>query len=434
LELIEPPDLEKDFFAQGGDSLGLLNLQSSVASTFGSSFKIASFLEDASLPGLARLLSIEVPDVIARLEGLKFRLLKAASEQSKGIALVLPGWSGRADTKTLLDTNVFRDYDLWSADKGLAKGNILQNDNWWRTAREIEAQIRKGVGPAPRLLVGFSIAGTIAWLVAASLTGSEWAPEAVIMIDAPGIAVLPIRAKREATQWLNPLAERCPSPILHILREQSTSNGYCVSRSGRWKSCHGISAEILVPTVEHLDMYRPTVLALAELGILQFLADPKAGERLHIPLGSVPSDGGVLFSELAGAGQYTTEDWIRISTQLPRSGGWLVLISLLNCLLKEGLVDEANGLVQRLIQLYPSSGLLRYAHRRMRRPSLGIDSHGIDNVFISSCLAIDRSLSRSHSTQKRTITWWIIHRLDQVCSIITVARFKVISILNRLTA
>lgn len=386
-------DAKADFFERGGDSLSLVELAAAFTREFQREFPLDHFLADPTLRGLQRALDSDHeaasqrvclapqgeevrdglvvgaparPTIFSANRDVRLRHVRGASSPSRGIALAMPGWGGTAQVLPFLSAGLFNDHEVWAADFLLSRKTILHDHAWIRCAVNIADFIRSGAFGAPRILFGFSAAGSIAWLVGRLLAGTPWCPELVLMVDAAPLHRM--KAYRSG-QLDKALAAADPGAIpdaILLCRSQIPGLAFPIGHRFLWHEQDNVRMVISVPTVSHADMCHPRILA-------------RAVSCLQGKLPEGPREWHVAGPEVAGLAGGRKHAFL---------GALMATKPLDPCQLSEGLVKEfSHGELEMLVATVlwladrslaesflraavagnPGTALLRYAWARIRR-------------------------------------------------------------------
>lgn len=387
-------DATRDFFSLGGDSLTLVELSAAIEREFQRSIPVDRFLGDPTITGLARLLGIPVEPsgreaiitdssqsadeegqpiaiaeepIAARASGMRIRRVRQASTPKAGIALAMPGYGGDAQALAFMGAGYFADHDVWTCDVPLERGTILDGETWVSSAIAIADRIRSGALPVPRVLFGFSIAGSIAWLVGRLLSGSRWCPSLIVMIDATPMHR--IRAYR-TPRLARALAASAPDglPIsFHLHRQRIDGLGVEVGRAALWEPTDRVQVALAIPTVSHGDMMRPEILRSATPVIEALLAGHPHESLFQAPT-RVDSLGGRVHALLSERNQGT---WDAVAAEMLEMAGREPIgidpLILLFVGLRHASRDTTASLLSSVIKQSAGSPTLRYALIRLRR-------------------------------------------------------------------
>lgn len=394
-------DPANDFFALGGDSLKLMQLSLAIEREFGRTLPAEAFSADPSLMGLAKILGIASPESApSPASGLRLRPFCNARLPSRGIALGMPGWHGSANVAPFREADFFADHDIWSADVPLPGGNLLEGCRWWHAALEIAGRLREAEPPTPRILFGYSIAGSIAWLVGRLLAGTPQCPAFIVMVDAVPMHRLPryrnldirILAARTSTAAL--------PPALHIQRASLEQQGLRNGSTRLWLPEDNIIGTMDLPTVDHLDMGQPEVLKEAQAWVTRSLAAGHCHASASEADAQISTLGGRIYRLLACGDARGTPELIDMFEEAPEHIRLGHFAPMLHLALRDGSREQAQTLLQDALTQNPGSRLLHYAWRRLQRQpeSLVLSRAPLDEIW--SIGGIEKAMS-THASAPR---------------------------------
>ncbi|QFR33564.1 AMP-binding protein [Ancylobacter sp. TS-1] len=420
----------RDFFALGGDSLKLMELGLAVERDFGRRLPAADFIADATLPGLARLLGLPPPaPPLGEGTGLRLRRVRPAPGASEGVALAMPGAGGVAALTPFQRAGLFAGHDLWAADTSGETGSLLEGRRWLRRTFEIVELLRAGKAPAPRVIFGYSLSGSLAWLVGRLLAGTPQAPDLVVMVDAVPLHRIGLYRNAELDRALAALPREAAPPVLHIRRGPLPSLGLAFDTLSLWKPEDGITVAVDIPTVEHGDLARPEVLALAGECVAAALAVPSRERAVSFPADAVESFGGRVYRALEGPAPLGDAGLDRLVADVPDWIGWECAVALVPLLLRDGGRDRARHFLDSALARTPDSRLLHYARQRLERPPEALRPgtsplaglHAGSEHFLRRAALIDRILL-VHQTPAEAPVWSPAGHARQVADIVRSVR------------
>lgn len=385
---------DTDFASLGGDSLKLMRLSLEVERVFGRSLPREEFLADSTLHRLAALLGMEQHGPgSSRPEGLQVRCVWPGRQPSRGIALAVPGYFGRALAIPCARAGLFPGHDVWAADYPLRGGCMRDSQQWWRAAQELVGKIRSGGIPAPQIVFGVSFGGGLAWLVSRLLAGTPQCPEWVVMVDAPSLHRLPGFRPREAGQALARVAHLEPPPTLHIRRAPLPNGGLPSSSADQWQAADRIHRVIDLPTIDHLEMAREEVLAQAAQAVHAFLGGQYRGPIIRLP--APDTLGARLHQALSGEEKLDPGAVESLIGQAPRPATGKLLIALLHLAGRHGRRDIVRELVGAAVEADPRSKLAQFVHHRLQRRAGLLCPRDMPKVFPEMLAEFDQALAIS---------------------------------------
>jgi acyl-CoA synthetase (AMP-forming)/AMP-acid ligase II/acyl carrier protein len=392
---------DADFLALGGDSISLMMLSVEVERIFGKSIPLEEFRTKSTLRKLAEILDIEKVCLdVDKHERLQARLFLPSSQPSKGIALAMPSFGGRAQVFPFRQAGLFLDHDLWVADFSINKGNMLQSNRWWSATVEIVESIRDGAIPPPRVIFGFSFGGGLAWLVSRLLAGTPQCPKFVVMLDAPPLHHLKSVRNRALTRALDLVSHTQPPPSLHIRRAPLSNVGVGGGSINAWEPSDNIRMLVELPTVDHLEMVRWDMLALAAEAVTSFL-DNKQSCNPWKPTLRAPEILGVQIHQAVNGNQTSLKKVMDELTKYPDTFSFdhLIALTFLMNLKKDD--KKAKELISYIMKKWPDSRIVLYLNRRMRRNSNMLLSENIPSIYPLGIASFEISLAKSHNILDR---------------------------------
>ena len=387
--------LEDDFIALGGDSLKLMQLELAVERTFGCRFPTHAFLKHPTLPHLATLLGIAWQQASAtpHTQGLRLRLAWPSRQPSKGVVLSMPGIRGSAPTMSLVEAGLFPDHDLWAADYPPQTGNYyLQDRRWWRCAVEIAQQVQNGTLPPPRVLVGNSLGGSIAWLVGRLLAGTAQCPACVVMLDS--VPLHRVRAHRhpDIDRTLAAAGKNTP-PVLHICRAPLVSAGTGTANFIAWQPEDHIQMTIELPTVSHIDMSQSAVLAVAAPGTAAFLKTVPLTPTVLTPVANLDVYGVRLHNALTQSPVGDSSTLNTLIQDRPEKLDHECWLALFHLALRDGHTEHVHTILQNGTAQHSSSRLMRYAQYRLARSPEALYPENTPKFFPANIAAFEKALA-----------------------------------------
>lgn len=389
---------DADFLSLGGDSLALMTLSIEIERVFERKMPLEEFLANSTLRNLAVLLDINEQALKMPVrEGLLIRQLWPGLQPSKGIALAMPGWTGKATGVPFGRAGLFPEYDLWVADYEITGGNMRNNQRWWHAAQDIVERIQSGAIPAPQLIFGYSFGGSLAWLVSRLLAGNPNGPKFVVMVDAAPLHRLRGFRGGQLSQALKRLSHIAQTPTLHI-RRAPLAKGYTPTGStSQWQVADQISMLINLPTVDHAEVVHRDVLSLAAKGTLAFMNGKYSNISIDLP---EPDLLGVQIHQmLSGKQKVTTSALDKLIYQNSASSSGDKFIALLHLTIQHGGRDKGRAFIDAAVSANPQSKLMQYARQRENRSIKMLCPSDMPSFFPASLAALDQALaSNSAST------------------------------------
>ncbi len=360
-------DAASDFFDEGGDSLRLLNLRAALDRHALAGFDLPRFLERPTLAALAKQVGLTVAastEVAAGAGVPRFRLVRPALQRSRGIALVMPGRSGAAVTHPWVMAGALPDHDIWACDMDWPTGHMLQKGRWIDAAQAIAAALAAGRAPRATLLLGFSIAGYIAWLVDRSLARTPVQPDRLILLD-PAPMHRRIGPHRLRLAALLARTGRADPPAVLLIRRCKAGTALMsdVARAG-WTATDSTISEIVVSTVDHADMNTRVVLQACAPAMAGYLDDGRSG-RVYI--GGIDSISGRLSAMLSANAAVDPDEIDAIIAAQAQIGSLATLSATLYVAIAHGRADQVRRAIAALAAVEPQLPTHRLAAAMLAR-------------------------------------------------------------------
>jgi len=147
--------------------------------------------------------------------------------QARGTVISPPGIGGGAPYIGIVAANALDEYDILACTTQLAGKSLTDDGRWLETADTILGQIRSGELPRPALLIGFSIAGWMAWFIDRLLVAAGGDPTPVINLDG-GALHLSQKGWMEHIEPLLPALGAAP-PARMLLVQRANPGRFVVS-------------------------------------------------------------------------------------------------------------------------------------------------------------------------------------------------------------
>ena len=396
-------DPQNDFHGLGGDSLKLMELSLEIERHFGRDLPLEPFLADPTLANLARIIGLDDrPADAARQEGLRFRSVWPAAAPSRGIALGVPGWSGSALAIPFVEAGLFPDHDVWAADVRIERASMLEDGRWWRSAFEIAEKLRAGAMPAPRVIFGYSVAGSIAWLVGRLLAGTPQCPQYVVMADSAPMHRLRAHRHRAVDRALAAASPAGRPRVLHVRRKPIESIGYHAGNFGLWTAEDDIAVSIDIATVEHRDMIQADVLARSAPAARTFL-DGVPGAAAVVPATGGPDTPGMRLHRMLDQRQrLRDEELAALTAACIESGNLDCAAGLVNRIICNNDSSSARAAAKRLSMDHPGARVLHYAAYRLARHPRDLVHFDIKAISPPRLAALDRILAATRPAEPST--------------------------------
>lgn len=396
-------DEDSDFFGLGGDSLLMMELQLEVERRFNRSFSRDRFLAQPTLRGLAAILGLdpaEAPDRHEPDAPMRFRLVRHATAIRQGNVICMPGFGGAATAELLAESALFADFDLWACDVRFGEGSIVDGRRWLAAAVAAAEQLDQGNAPRPDILVGYSVGGYIAWLVAKLLGGSKNRPLRVVTIDTTPMH----RIRRHRSAQLNRILKRVATAeieLLDIRRHMPPPFRPAGGTQSVWQPEDGRVATILVETLEHLDMIKVQVLDRVAEVINSYCAGHQIDDGHKAIFKDIDTSSGNVAKILAFTNSHDYENIHEVIAKNGDIRGLATLSALLFLSLAHSPFSAAKNFVARFCELHPTCAAGHYAKARLRALSQTEPSQlqpdwastlMQQGIQLPSCSAVDHAL------------------------------------------
>ncbi|MDO9499332.1 non-ribosomal peptide synthetase [Falsiroseomonas sp.] len=305
---IEAPDPDADFFALGGDSVKLLQLTLAMERRMARPLSPAAFLDRPTIRGLVALMRLQIGSVqmgasqigpaligaagigpapeTGRFDArgrVTLKRLRHARGLSKGIILGMPSFRGHLAPLAMFAQHALPDHEIWGFDADIGDRTMLQDGVWLACAQEIAGQLAAMPWLRPCAMVGFSVAGNIAWLVDRILPRGAWRPGRIIALD-----TAPLHAGKDAVaveaRALLAGSESEPGRMLLICRRAPAPFVLQKEAQARWQALGVPVTPLALPTVDHGDFNHPQIIAAVAPAIGAFV------ESGDVPASALPGE------------------------------------------------------------------------------------------------------------------------------------------------
>jgi len=360
-----------DFLSLGGDSLAVMILIAKIEEEFGKKVLLEDFKLNSTLPALAMLLNIKIPNnvVLKVKDSLQIKLFAPSIQnKSKGIALAMPGYRGWTQAYSVHKSGILQDYDIWVAEYPVKKGFIIEHNQWWDAAQQIVQYIQSGKIPVPKVIFGFSFSGGLAWVVSRLLSGTTYSPKFLLMVDSPPIHRLKKYKIKALKNALENVAHIQPTPALHIKRANLFGDNNIYLRNYEWDAQDNICLQLDLPTVEHLEMINVKLLSLVKNKAIAFFNSTEINKHTDYS-NELPDILGVHILNAFKGNQFALD---KVIIQLNKgfnlfSTQHLMYIAIL--LHQKNYSQKAKDVMQFIVSKQPNSGTIQYLNRRLKRNS-----------------------------------------------------------------
>ena len=406
--LLKLPDFDRDaeFFGLGGDSLLMLQMQLAVEKRFDRSFPIEGFLAQPTMRGLATLLGLATLAGMAQPTrqdpelATRFRRVRPASGLRHGTVICMPGLGGAATAELLAKSRMFARHDLWACDVRISEGTLLHDQRWLTAAIAAARKIEQGDVPRPDILVGYSIGGYLAWLVARLLDQSRHRPARVVTIDTKPMH----RDPKHQSAELDALLEQTRHADIDMLAFRRNIPAPFVPAGGPpivWLPEDGNVITIPVETLEHLDMIKSAVLDRIADAVNCYSIRGRLDDLQVVPVTEISTPSGKLNAILRRGASVTCQQIADLLKNRKNTYGRTTLSALLYLALIYADSDEIEELCAQIINFHPEVTAARHAMAMLAkfpntvRVPTGADlapGPPDDIIVLPSLPAVDRAL------------------------------------------
>ena len=331
---------------------------------FGTALPVEQAKSNATFEYLANALGLAVPQRMEHVQfkSLKVRKIASSRGPSRGVAMTMPGFSGTSHVFPFHRAEFFKDFDLWAVEHPLTEGRMLHQGRWWTALQDLVEGISLGVLPAPQVVVGFSFAGSFAWLANPLVTSAACAPRWAVLVDAVPLASIVKGQHSELERALGDLQKSAESnsvKTLHLRRSFLEE----LSQTMR-SAALPVDRTAFLPTLYHLDTLRWEMLETAKEVVWEFLDDrtPTADVK------SAPDSllGGLLFSAFRGdEGALKRLTTTEVYKEHPARYDQWVDLAVLHAVANEQ--ARFHHLCAEMLRLWPKSVLSHLVKQRARR-------------------------------------------------------------------
>jgi len=412
-----------DFISLGGDSLNAMILIAKIEEEFEKKVSIADFKANSTLPAMAMMLEIKIPHNYTVKVKDKLQIKSFAPcehHSSKGIALAIPGYRGWTQAYPFHKSGILQDYDIWVAEYPIQKGFIIHYNQWWDAALEIVENIREGKIPVPKVIVGFSFSGGLAWIISRLLSGTPYSPEFVVMVDSPPIHRLKKYKNKALKKALESVAHIQPVPSVHIIRNSLFANNNSARGMYRWNTLDHIKLVLKLPTVEHLEMVNWKLLSLVKHNFNAFLNYQSANHMVDYPE-ELPDLLGVhIYNAFKGSEPALN----KIMDELTKGLEKLSTEHLMNITIlfhQKNYIQKAKDIMQFMVCNQPNSGSIQFLNRRLKRNSNLLLNKNIPSFIPHNLVDIELLLASNqfeNINSKPLIIKYFVFILDFVLAMI----------------
>lgn len=370
---VPSPGLDDDFFAFGGDSLKLLDLTLAVERHTGREASPAAFLRCPTLRHLAALIEMQaaplaaesVPATLPGMPGLArgriaLRRIRHAQGISRGIVLGMPHFNGHAAPVAMIAAQALQDHEVWAFSADLGSRTMLQDDAWLDCAVEVADRLAATAWLRPHALVGYSIGGTIAWLVDRILAGGSWRPGRVVAFDSA-----PLHDRRadlrDRVASLVGGGSAAPGELLLLHRSVPAPFTLLNDAATRWSALGASCRPVPLRTVSHADLQRPEAARAARHLMAAFVEGRHDWHRAGFDDPAFPTTGGALHDLLARGMPPAADHLRRLAQDAEALRDYHCRAVLVVLLVATDDRDLAVEILSRLAAAYPLDRMVHYA-------------------------------------------------------------------------
>jgi acyl-coenzyme A synthetase/AMP-(fatty) acid ligase len=365
------PGLDADFFALGGDSLKLLELTLAVERHTGREASPAAFLQCPTIRHLATLIEMQAAMPVAEpmtLPGTPYlargrialRRIRHAQGISRGIVLGMPHLKGHSIPVASIASHALQDYEVWTFSADLGSRTMLQDDAWLACALEIADRLIATPWLRPHALIGFSIGGSIAWLVDRILAGGPWRPGRVVAFDST-----PLHDRRgdlrDRVDALIGGSSAAPGEML--LLHRSVPAPFMVGNDvpTRWSALDAPCRAVPLRTVSHADVWRPEASIAARHLVAAFVEGRDDWRNTSFDDPAFPTTGGALHDLLAHGMPPASDRLLSLAGDAEALHDGNCRAVLVFLVLAAGQPELALTILSRLAAAYPRDRGVHYA-------------------------------------------------------------------------
>lgn len=356
-----------DFLSLGGNSMSLMILATDIERVFNKVLPLEEFRKDSTFKGLCGLIGmISISDGLnnKRQEKIEFKMIWESSGHSKGVVLIMPGIGGWAPSYSIIQSQWFADYDVWSADYIIGKQGqtMRENNRWWKAANQIALEIRDGRVPQPKIYYGFSFGGGLAWIVSRLLSNYALQPDLLVLVDSAPLHRTKQFHHKELAELLRQTADKPFPPSLLILRALLPRK--IIGRSSDlWQGEDRIGAILYVPTIDHIEMSRNDVLQSLKNSVYQFLRGEKPENQNYSDSLYQGIPGFKIYRALVGNDEVEIDKLLNDADQLKRNE----IITIIFVLFSNNHTESALKLLEYALKKWPNNKLFHFLQRRKNR-------------------------------------------------------------------
>ena len=402
-----------DFISLGGDSLGMMSLVAEAELLLERKMDTTAFRTNSTFRQLAFAfgLSSETLFDAIKKECIYFKPYRK-NVDGDGIALAMPNFYGHAQFHLINDVSLFPKRKIWGADYIIESGSLDDDVRWWNAVRQIVGGIQLNKISSPEIVFGFSIGGSVAWMVARLLRDTPFCPKWVVLFDAPPLhRYTNINREMLPSTLFNAPNKQGPK-IIHVRRKPFFTLFNRWVNINEWLPDDGIDVYIDIATVDHEEIIHPDILKLVQKKLLSIMQMELVTDVVDITEGLPELRGVHLFKCLQG----DVDTLKRIMHQFPVPPDWFILSYFIETILainqRHGRVEAHNVLVYAL-KGFPSSKGLYYLRNRLLRSASHLKTNWmpsrVPKVFADIEIQLNSKTTR-HSNivlRQRNFVYWV---------------------------
>ncbi|MGI9192300.1 MAG: non-ribosomal peptide synthetase [Chitinophagaceae bacterium] len=399
-----------DFVSLGGDSLGMMSLVAEAEMQLGRKMNAVDFQKNITLIQLAHAFQLPANSLPQQkqTENSYYKEYRSCTVKPSNTALVMPNVFGHAQVHLFREVPLFPEHSIFGANFLIESGRLSDNERWWKCVQQIVAAILSKNIPAPNLVFGFSISGSIAWMVARLLTNTPFCPEWVVLFDAPPLH----RYTKMNRGFLPDSFFHAPSnsslKIIHIRRKPLKSALHGWININEWLPEDGLRFYIEIPSVDHDEIAHPDILKLINKVLWSTMQCEQPISSIEIKQDLPMLPGVLLYRCLEG--DINTIKQIMHEYATPPE--WFTLSFFIETILaihKQYGPYEALNIVSYALKQFASSKSLQYLRKRLKRNesqlSLYLTSSIVPKVFFHIECQLNKKSAHTSNSLARSINW-----------------------------
>jgi hypothetical protein len=301
---------------------------------------------------------LETHDPPARVVTLSQLRGACGPSPARGLVLGMPGLAGHPAIIGRIAAQALHDYDIWTFSVA-ADEPRLTGEEWFACAHAIADRILAGELAWPRALIGFSLGGLVAWLVARILAASGHAAPPVINIDGAPPHVH-MAGWRDRMAVLQPFRDPDRTRMLLLCRGFPGRFQLVEEIEHEWATAGVVTETIRYRTLDHVDLVLPAAIAASGDALARFIETGRAAPKLRPERLDFATAGGESFRLLDAASPPARAAVAAlVDAALPTDGS--VQLGLLLLAIATGDLDMALGFAELVIAKEPGHRAATYA-------------------------------------------------------------------------